>query len=354
MLGMSSNKQKLSPKGASPKKGFREPFFYSIQIGLIILHMEKEIQCEILGKYQPKKKMNLKMYEFIENKLSESGRELFESCSNFNLFITTQDKDKKKRVKGSDCKNRFCPICSWRKARKDAMKIAIMMEAIKQEKNKEFIFLTLTTPNIKADEVKNEIDRLNKAFKKLFDRAQIKKSIKGYIRKLEMTYNKVRDDYNPHFHVLLCVDKGYFSKKSLYIKQEDWLEMWRDVTDMPEITQVHVQKVQTTRGNAVAEVAKYSAKDYEMATSQDVFDVFYLALKGRQLIVYGGLLKEYAKKYEDGELDKYKGKDENVYFYKLIASWNQDLLKFNQEYQELNELEKQKYNGHLIDEMEVE
>ncbi|KON69384.1 hypothetical protein AKG34_11895 [Peribacillus butanolivorans] len=31
------------------------------------------------------------------------------------------------------------------------------------------------------------------------------------------------------------------------------------------------------------------------------------------------------------ELDQYKGKDENVYFYKLIAAWNQDLLKFNQE-----------------------
>lgn len=55
-------------------------------------------------------------------------------------------------------------------------------------------------------------------------------------------------------------------------------------------------KVELIReGNAVAEVAKYSAKDYEMSVSQEVFDVFYLALKGRQLIVYGGLLKDYAK-----------------------------------------------------------
>ena len=67
----------------------------------------------------------------------------------------------------------------------------------------------------------------------------------------------------------------------------------------PEITQVHIQKVELIReGKAVAEVAKYSAKDYEMASSQEVFDVFYEGLKGRQLIVYGGLCKEYAKKYE--------------------------------------------------------
>lgn len=316
--------------------------------------MSKKNQDEITGKYTPKKKSNLTIYEFIEKYLGENAKEHFKNCAMFNLFITTKDRKSMKRVKSYDCKNRFCPFCAWIKARKDAMKISIMMEAIKLEKNKEFIFLTLTTPNITDGEVKSEIDRFNKAFKKLFDRAQIKRSIKGYIRKLEMTYNKERDDYNPHFHVLLCVDKGYFKKKELYIPQKEWLEMWRDVTGLPEITQVHVQKVGTTRGNAVAEIAKYSAKDYEMATSQEVFDVFYSALKGRQLIVYGGLLKEYAKKYENGELDKYKGKDQNEYFYRLIAKWDNDLLKFNREYEELNEVEKMKYNGHLLDELEVE
>ncbi|MEG7906055.1 protein rep, partial [Bacillus paranthracis] len=168
-------------------------------------------------------------------------------------------------------------------------------------------------------------------------------------------HNPTYDTYNPHFHVLLCVNKSYFTDTKSYISQKEWLEMWREVTDMPEITQVHIQKVELIReGNAVAEVAKYSAKDYEMSVSQDVFDVFYLALKGRQLIVYGGLLKDYAKKYEDGELDKYKSKDKNEYYYRLIAMWNKDLMKFEQEYQELTESEKQEYNGHLIDEVDVE
>src|SRR5699024_1528345 len=260
----------------------------------------------------------------------------------------------KKLTHSNACKNRFCPICAWRKACKDAMKISIMMESIKLEENKEFIFLTLTTPNIKGEDVKSEIDKFNKAFNKLFKRQKIIKSIKGYIRKLEMTYNKNRDDYNPHFHVLLCVDKGYFKKAHLYIKHDEWLTMWQEATGMKEITQVHIQKVHSTRGNTVSEIAKYSAKDYEMSTSQAVFDVFYTALKGRQVIVYGGLFKEFAKKYENGELDKYKSKDKNEYYYKLIAKWNDDLLKFNQEYEELSKTEKEKYNGHLVDEIEVE
>jgi len=353
--------------------------------------MTNKKQDVIVGKYQPKKKQNLKIYELIEKKLSEGGRELFKECSTFNQFISTRDKENSKLIASNPCKNRFCPICAWRKACKDAMKIATMMEAIKVEEKKEFLFLTLTTPNIKADMVRNEIDRFNKAFKKLFDRAKVKRSIKGYIRKLEMTYDKNEfitydmwygnpdkhlkprfeyyqrlglkigdenpnfDTYNPHFHVLLCVDKNYFKRKELYIKQKEWLEMWQESTDLPEITQVHIQKVDLIReGNAVGEVAKYSAKSYEMATSQEVFDVFYSALKSRQLIVYGGMFKEYALKYESGELDKYKSKDKNEYFYKIIATWSPDLLKFNREFLELSDAEKEKYNGHLIDELEVD
>ena len=129
----------------------------------------------------------------------------------------------------------------------------------------------------------------------------------------------------------------------------------REATDLPEITQVHIQKVELIReGNAIAEVAKYSAKDYEMSTSQDVFDVFYSGLKGRQLIVYSGMFKEYALKYENGELDKYKSKDKTSILYKIIAKWNPDLLKFHQECVELTEEEKLQYNGSLQEEIEIE
>ncbi|RMH95205.1 replication protein, partial [Stutzerimonas nitrititolerans] len=64
---------------------------------------------------------------------------------------------------------------------------------------------------------------------------------KGYVRKLEITYNKERDDYHPHFHVLIAVNKSYFTDKRYYISQKEWLELWRDVTGISEITQVQVQ-----------------------------------------------------------------------------------------------------------------
>ncbi|MDE9983016.1 protein rep, partial [Staphylococcus pseudintermedius] len=66
---------------------------------------------------------------------------------------------------------------------------------------------------------------------------------KGYVRKLEITYNKKRDDYNPHFHVLIAVNKSYFTDKRYYINQKKWLELWRSATKDESITQVHVQKI---------------------------------------------------------------------------------------------------------------
>ncbi|WP_240318000.1 protein rep, partial [Enterococcus faecium] len=137
-------------------------------------------------------------------------------------------------------------------------------------------------------------------------------SIKGYVRKLGITYNKSRNDYNPHFHLIMAVPKHYFKMKSYYINQSEWLDMWRDVTGLDginedgtdEICSLDVRKVNGYRQEkAVSEIAKYSAKDFEITYSQDVFDTFYFAMKGRQLMTFNGVFKEYRKKYESGELD---------------------------------------------------
>lgn len=321
----------------------------------------------ITEKYEPKKIKNLELMEFMFDKISEKGIERMRECSTFNQFVATEDKTKKKMVASNPCKNRFCPICTYRKARKDGLMLSVLMKAIQEEKNQEFLFLTLTTPNVKADVLKAEIDRFNHAFHKLFRRKQIKKSIKGYVRKLELTYNKERDDYNPHFHVILSVNKSYFTDKDYYISHEKWLKNWRECTGLngitengtDEITQLHIAKVRkgvgkNSEGSAISEIAKYSAKDSDMLLSEDVFDVFYRVLKGRQLLTFNGLFKEYKKKFENKELEKYFDKDDNEYIWKLLATWNNDLNKYEQLYELLSEDEFKEFNGKNIDEMEIE
>ncbi|MDM6196059.1 protein rep, partial [Staphylococcus aureus] len=90
-----------------------------------------------------------------------------------------------------------------------ALGLSLMMQYIKQKEDKQFIFLTLTTPNVTVEHLEDEIKNYNESFRRLSNRKHFKSIAKGYVRKLEITYNKKRDDYNPHFHVLIAVNKSY-------------------------------------------------------------------------------------------------------------------------------------------------
>src|SRR5699024_12109178 len=77
------------------------------------------------------------------------------------ILIADENLENKKQHKGNTCKNRFCPICAWKKSRKDALALSVMMAYLKLEKKKEFIFLTLTAPNVPAEELNDEIKHYN-------------------------------------------------------------------------------------------------------------------------------------------------------------------------------------------------
>jgi len=328
-----------------------------------------------------KKKKNQVLSKFIKELVSESSWELISDCSTFLMMVADKDMENEKQHKGNSCKNRFCPVCSWKKARKDALALAIQMEYIKQKQKKEFIFLTLTTPNVFANELESEIKAYNHAFQKLMQRKEVRTIAKGYVRKLEVTYDKERfitkkmykhrkdyyqrrglsvgdhnpnyDTYNPHFHVLLAVNKSYFNDPDQYIKHDRWLELWQQVTDNPNITQVDVRKVRENKKKEVSELAKYSAKDNEYLVDRNVFEVFYKSLKGKRLVVQSGLFKESMKLWKDGELDKYIEEDPTEYVYALLYNWGKGKY-VEDEKRLLTESEQQEVNGKLFDEMEVE
>lgn len=344
-----------------------------------------ELGKYILEKYTPKKDLVRKMAEYAKGVFTPKTLERVESCGDFMQHLTTFDMSAKRVHKSNSCGNRFCPICTWNKAKKDAVMISTVMKAIREEKEQEFIFLTLTAPNVAGSQLKDEINQFNKAFKKLFDRRNVKKVITGYVRKLEVTYNSERfitrdmydrspsyfenrglkiddnnpnyDTYHPHFHVLMSVNKSYFNQGTQYIKQSKWLDMWRECMDDMSITQVDIRKVRSSEkseNGAILEVAKYSAKGNELYHSKDVFEIFYKALKGRQLITFNGLFKEYVKKFKNKELEKYQDKDETNYTHLLTSIWKTS--KYENMLRELSVNEILEYNKQAkkIEEQEVD
>lgn len=327
---------------------------------------------ELFEKYTPKKDLNRKAADYMEKHVSVKTINRFETCSSWFHHLTNKEMSVKRLHKTDACGNRFCPICTWKTAKKDAIKISIMMDAVKEIEDKEFLFLTLTAPNVSAEELPDEIDRFNAGVNRLFQRRNVKRVVKGYIRKLEVTtdqekliteelYKRKKDYYDyrglkvndpnptyntfhPHMHIIVVVNKSYFGNRDAISKAE-WLEMWRGCMKDNSITQVDAKKVRSTElGNskAVLEIAKYSAKGQDLYHSEKVFDTFYRALKRRQLIVYSGIMKDYVKKFKIGDLDKFKKVNEDEYTHLLQSVWRGS--GYDSKLRELTQAELELYN----------
>ena len=254
----------------------------------------------------------------IEGKVSETTRLAIINCNHFMMFHADKDLEKRKLVLANSCNNRFCPICAWRKAAKYSLKHLIMLKKLIEDKKYAFIFVTLTSPNVTAERLEEEIRDYAKAFKRFSETKAFDNMNVGYIRKLELTYNKDRNDYNPHYHLLICVKKSYFKSRD-YIKQDDWLTMWQLAKRDNNITNVDVRKVKSD--NAYLEISKYVAKDFEYLAHKEIFDVFYKSIKGKQIITYNKIFKDLAKKYDNGELDYLKEIDETKYVFKILYEY---------------------------------
>ncbi len=229
-----------------------------------------------IERYESKKVRSEEFRDLVKSLVSDSYYWLIEECGTFLSFVGDKELNKIKMHRGNFCKHRFCPMCAWRKARKDALELSLMMQDIKISYDKAFIFLTLTTPNVVAERLGDEIKRYNKSFDKLFKRKVVKRVVKGYVRKLEITYNEKRDDYHPHFHVLIVVNKSYFTDVKAYLNQKEWLRLWREATGISEITQVDVRRVKEQNSNELYEMAKYTGKDSDYLSNEKVFKVFYV------------------------------------------------------------------------------
>lgn len=307
-----------------------------------------------MEKYTQKKLRNQLLQTLIGKHVSDKSFERIKECNTFLFMVADKTMEKTKLHRSNNCDNRFCPICAWKKSRKNALKISVLMQYLREEEKKDFVFLTLTAPNVKADELDDEIEHYNKSFQRLMQRKEVKSAVKGYVRKLEVTYNKERDDYHPHFHVILAVNKSYFTDTKAYISRDRWLELWQKSTKNNLITQVDVRKVKATDNKKeVSEIAKYSAKDSDYLEDEKVFDTFYKSLSGKRLIVFSGLFKDASKLYENKELEKYKELDPTQYIYQIFYHWGQQKYLETEKKLMTEDMQKE-VNNQMLDEEDFE
>lgn len=286
---------------------------------------EKSLQ-EKLNLLVDKQKLKQKLLELGVEHFTDKTLERIFNCGNFLQSVLTEDLQKSKIVKSNRCTNRFCPICAATKARKNAFMLSVILNYLHNEQKYEFLFLTLTVPNVPGTDLKSELDKQYESLHRFIKRKEFKAISLGYLRKTEVTYNSARNDFHPHIHMLIAVDKTYFTNPKKYVRQDKWLELWRQSRRDDSITQVHIAKANQS---SFSELAKYEAKATDMLNYDElVFDVFYSALKGRKTLTWNGCFLEAKKKFKRGELDYLMELDENEYFYIAFHSYKIDSEKY--------------------------
>ena len=234
------------------------------------------------------------------------------------------------------CRDRMCPACQKRRSLVLFHQVRNICQSIQNENpTYKYLMLTLTVPNVKAENLSDEIKHLMKSWDRLTKRKEFKSKIKGWFRALEVTYNSDRDDYHPHFHILLCVSSNYFKKN--YITQARWLELWQEATRYPQITQVDIRAIKPNKkrqfknqlnlidspageinpdidsvSSAAAEVAKYAVKPSDYLTKLDdgswvadklIVNQLAESLNYKRLVAFGGIMREHLQKLKLADVD---------------------------------------------------
>lgn len=241
-------------------------------------------------------------------------------CANTLEFANDPQTNKRRLQRVWFCKDRMCPMCQKRRSLVVFHQVRNVCSLIARDyPTYKYILLTLTVPNVSAEELGDKISDMAKGWKRLVKRVEFTRATVGWFRTLEVTHNAKNDTYHPHYHVLVCVPSGYFKKS--YIKQDRWVGLWQEAMKDHTITQVDVRKIKPNPkrtgsdalSSAAAEVGKYATKpsdylkkanaDYAYIAIAKVVRDLSVNLNRRKLVAFGGLMLEYSKLLDLQDVD---------------------------------------------------
>lgn len=226
-------------------------------------------------------------------------------------------------------KHTLAPLNELAKSRKNAVKVATMINYISSELTTELYFITLTIPNVPIDELPQAIEDMNKKFKSITTNKKFKEFGVSYIKKIESTYNGKINEAHPHFHFIFKCNKEEIDEFYNYLLSQ-WFKKYplakRIAQDMKELDMSNPLK-------AAQEVATYTAKSSDYLNhGYNVFKYFYLAFTNKSNLTFNGLFRELNKLYKDKKLEKYLPEEFKVAVnitHLITMRWNKEKGMYN-------------------------
>ncbi len=226
------------------------------------------------------------------------------------------------------CRVKNCPLCQWRRSLMwKARAYQILPMVVEDYPKCRWLFLTLTVRNCLITELREVLQMMNKSWQRMVQRKKFPAI--GWIRSTEVTRSS-NESAHPHFHCLFLVKPIYFSGKA-YMKQKDWVEMWRSClrADYDPIVDIRAVRRDSHPNELIPEILKYCVKEADLVANGEWFLELTRQMYRMRTIATGGVLKDYLKQLEE-EPEDLIGKDE----LKTESEIDEGHLYFNWKYQE--------------------
>lgn len=198
------------------------------------------------------------------------------------------------------CGLRYCEFCFWRESRRARKQYLLRFIKLIDDRLR-LALLTLTVPNVSTLN-SQDYDRLFERLKEFLNLDYVKRYIYGGVAKIETTYNAERQEFHPHFHILI-VYKACMPQKKI---KALWENLTADLdsyepSDFPTLTvssrSVWIKRIKFDTSKpasvrkAVRDSLNYLCK-FNPIDEPKAFTSIYCATKGKRLIrAYGGLRK---------------------------------------------------------------
>jgi plasmid rolling circle replication initiator protein Rep len=252
-------------------------------------------------------------------------------CSN----ILLHDKDENK-LTGKYCNNRWCLVCNRIRSAKLIKSYENEIELLS-----DLQFVTLTIPNVSNENLKSAIELMQKNFSRTIIKFKVRakrKNQKGFqgLRKLECTYNFKKDNYHPHYHIVIS------GKQNAVDLVNDWLKRY------PESNRGG-QDIRVANKGSLRELFKYFTKVVSKTEKsyKNEYNVHIRALDNINQSFYGKRVFQGfgGIKSRSEEIEEIKSEELQELFEGGVFEWVQDVSDWVSEYGE--QLTNNSYHKHI-------
>ncbi|MEH2286089.1 protein rep [Nostoc sp.] len=256
------------------------------------------------------------------------------TCSELLKFQLVPDESEAiLKLKLSDarfCRVRHCPVCQWRRSLMwKARAYKILPQVVTDYPNHRWLFITLTVRNCQIKELRENLDSMNKAFKRF---TELKAwPAKGWVKSTEVTKGRDGISAHPHLHILAMVPSSYFSHG--YLSHAKWVALWQQCLRIDYHPMIYISAIAKHHNLSllIPEILKYQVKESDLVADREWFLELTRQLHKTRAIAVGGILRQYMRELEEKNQDLIDESEEidEVDEESLYFRWERKLQRFN-------------------------